>query len=112
MTARKSDQIIHATRALERFEHHAREHLAIADGDLGKIHIDAHSLHYDFLHHGLDFPSSIFARAVLLALFTSSAFWPFHPFYEEQPHVLDRDHRLVGEGLDQLDLFLGESSRL
>ena len=26
----------------------------------------------------------------------------------EQPHVLDRDHRLVGEGLDQLDLFFGE----
>ena len=23
----------------------------------------------------------------------------------EQPHVLDRDHRLVGEGLDQLDLL-------
>jgi hypothetical protein len=26
----------------------------------------------------------------------------------EQPYVLDRDHRLVGEGLDQLDLFLSE----
>ena len=26
----------------------------------------------------------------------------------EQPHVLDRDHGLVGEGGDQLDLFLGE----
>ena len=26
----------------------------------------------------------------------------------EQPHVLDRDHRLVGEGLDQLDLLIGE----
>jgi len=26
----------------------------------------------------------------------------------EQPRVLDRDHRLVGEGLDQLDLLLGE----
>ena len=25
----------------------------------------------------------------------------------EQPHVLDRDHRLVGEGLDQLDLLFG-----
>ena len=24
----------------------------------------------------------------------------------EQPHVLDRDHRLVGEGLDELDLAL------
>ena len=23
----------------------------------------------------------------------------------EQPHVLDRDHRLVGEGRDQLDLL-------
>ena len=26
----------------------------------------------------------------------------------EQPHVLDGDHRLVGEGLDQLDLPFGE----
>ena len=26
----------------------------------------------------------------------------------EQPHVLDRDHRLVGEGFEQLDLLLGE----
>ena len=26
----------------------------------------------------------------------------------EQAHVLDRDHRLVGEGLDQLDLLVGE----
>ena len=26
----------------------------------------------------------------------------------EQPNILDRDHRLVGEGLDQLDLFFGE----
>ena len=28
--------------------------------------------------------------------------------FVEQPHVLDRDHRLVGEGLDQLDLLIGE----
>ena len=26
----------------------------------------------------------------------------------EQPHVLDGDHRLVGEGLDQLDLLVGK----
>ena len=26
----------------------------------------------------------------------------------EQPHVLDRDHRLVGEGRDELDLLVGE----
>ena len=26
----------------------------------------------------------------------------------EQPHILDRDHRLVGEGRDQLDLLVGE----
>ncbi|HTO90073.1 MAG TPA: hypothetical protein VMJ70_02980, partial [Candidatus Sulfotelmatobacter sp.] len=26
----------------------------------------------------------------------------------EQPHVLDRDHRLVGEDLEQRDLLLGE----
>ena len=30
----------------------------------------------------------------------------------EQAHVLDRDHRLVGEGLDELDLALGERARL
>ena len=35
-----------------------------------------------------------FARALLLCL--------------EQPHVLDRDHRLVGEGLSQLDLLVSE----
>ena len=34
------------------------------------------------------------ARALLLRL--------------EQPRVLDGDHRLIGEGLDQLDLLLGE----
>ena len=28
--------------------------------------------------------------------------------FVEQPHVLDRDHRLVGEGRHQLDLLLGE----
>jgi hypothetical protein len=31
-----------------------------------------------------------------------------HLHLVEQPHVFDRDHRLVGEGLDQLDLLLGE----
>ena len=30
----------------------------------------------------------------------------------EQPHVLDRDHRLVGEGRDQLDLLVGEGPDL
>ena len=29
-------------------------------------------------------------------------------FCLEQPRVLDRDDRLVSEGLDQLDLLLGE----
>ena len=28
--------------------------------------------------------------------------------FVEQAHVLDRDHRLVGEGGDQLDLLVGE----
>ena len=28
----------------------------------------------------------------------------------EQPHILDGDHRLVGEGFDQLDLTRGEGS--
>ncbi len=28
----------------------------------------------------------------------------------EQPHVLDGDHRLVGEGLDQFDLLVGKWS--
>ena len=31
--------------------------------------------------------------------------------FVEQPHVLDRDHRLVGEGRDQLDLLVGERPR-
>ena len=30
----------------------------------------------------------------------------------EQPHVLDRDHRLVGESGDQLDLLIGERAHL
>ncbi len=30
----------------------------------------------------------------------------------EQPHVLDRDHRLVGEGLEQRDLVVGEPAGL
>ena len=30
----------------------------------------------------------------------------------EQPHVLDRDHRLVGEGFKQLDLRRGEGTHL
>src|SRR5262249_31179162 len=30
----------------------------------------------------------------------------------EQPHVLDRDHRLIREGGDQLDLLVGKRSRL
>ena len=28
--------------------------------------------------------------------------------FVDQPRILDRDHRLVGEGADQLDLPLGE----
>ena len=28
--------------------------------------------------------------------------------FVEQPHVLDRDHRLVGEGLEQVDPLVGE----
>ena len=28
----------------------------------------------------------------------------------EQPHVLDGDHRLIGEGFEQRDLFIGERS--
>ena len=30
----------------------------------------------------------------------------------EQPHVLNRDHRLVGEGGGELDLLIGERARL
>ena len=30
----------------------------------------------------------------------------------EQPHVLDRDNRLVGEGLEQCDLLVRNASRL
>ena len=30
----------------------------------------------------------------------------------EQPHILDRDHRLVGEGLEQLDLAVRKQARL
>ena len=30
----------------------------------------------------------------------------------EQPRVLDRDHGLVGEGRDQLDLLVGERPHL
>ena len=30
----------------------------------------------------------------------------------EQPHVLDGDHRLIGEGFEQLDLRRGEGAHL
>ena len=30
----------------------------------------------------------------------------------EEPHILDGDHRLVGEGLEQLDVMIGECSGL
>ena len=30
----------------------------------------------------------------------------------EQPHVLDRDHRLVGEGFEKLDLRRGKGAHL
>ena len=33
-------------------------------------------------------------------------------FRLKQAHVLDRDHRLVGEVCDQLDLFVGEGLHL
>ena len=30
----------------------------------------------------------------------------------EQPHVLDRDHRLIGESFEELDLRRGEGAHL
>src|SRR5262249_62211025 len=30
--------------------------------------------------------------------------------FVEQPHILNRDHSLIGKGLDQLDLLVGEWS--
>ena len=30
----------------------------------------------------------------------------------EQPHVLDRDHSLIGEGLQKSDLFVGRRDEL
>ena len=30
----------------------------------------------------------------------------------EQPHVLDRDNGLIGEGLEERDLLVGEGARL
>ena len=37
---------------------------------------------------------------------------PVAPEFLEQPHVLDGDHRLIGEGLEQGDLPLGEGPNL
>ena len=34
------------------------------------------------------------------------------PCVVEEPHILDGDHRLVGEGLEQLDVMIGECSGL
>src|SRR5262249_29662789 len=45
---------------------------------------------------------------LLLQRFTEIARARLH--LVEQPYVLDRNHRLVGEGLDQLDLFVGKWS--
>src|SRR6266567_4063541 len=45
-------------------------------------------------------------RGLLLQRFTQLAAAGLH--LVEQANILDRDHRLVGEGRDQLDLLIGE----
>ena len=47
-------------------------------------------------------------RISLVAVCCSNALLEFL----EQPHVLDGDHRLVGEGFEELDLRRGEGAHL
>ena len=47
-------------------------------------------------------------RISLVAVCCSNDFFEFL----EQPHVLDGDHRLVGEGFEKLDLRRGEGAHL
>ena len=47
-------------------------------------------------------------RISLVAVCCSNRFLEFL----EQPHVLDGDHRLVGEGFEQLDLRRSEGAHL
>ena len=49
-------------------------------------------------------------RGLLLQRFREVAGLRLH--LVEQPHVLDRDHGLVGEGLQQLDVMVGEGAGL
>ena len=85
------------------------DHTAIGSGELDRV---AH----DGAEHGLEIQS----RADRLADFAQRFQFPNRPRqlarprlqFLEQPHVLDGDHCLVGEGFEQLDLFVGERSNL
>ena len=60
----------------------------------------------DVSRRARDDPQNIAGRRLVLERLGQFARTRLH--LVEQPHVLDRDHRLVGEGGDQLDLLVGE----
>ncbi len=85
--------------------------VAEQDAELGRA--DAHRVFQHGLEHGLelaggarDHAQHLGGRGLLLQRLGELA--RSRLLGLEQPHVLDRDHRLVGEGRDQLDLLVGE----
>ena len=96
--------------------HHGRRshHVAVGQGDADRrIGEQLQSALHDSVEHGLgigqraaDDLQDLGGRGLLLQRFGQLRGPRLHLF--EQPHVLDRDDGLVGEGLDELDLLLGE----
>ena len=81
----------------------------IGAGELGRLGDDGvqHGLQVE---RGVDRLADLAERAQLLDRLRKFARARLH--LVEQPHVLDRDHCLVGEGCDQLDLLVGERPHL
>ena len=70
-------------------------------------------------HMSRGISATVLARANIvgeLAMTPGSRSWPFaaptSPSALEQPHVLDRDYHLVGEGFQQFDLRRGKGAHL
>src|SRR5713101_6484792 len=81
-----------------------------AEGSIAQPHGASDDRVEDRLHIGLrpaDDAQDLSGRRLLLERLGEIAV--AHPQLREQPHVLDGDDRLVGEGLDERDLLLIES---
>ena len=81
------------------------DHAGLGAGKLGRLGDDRvqHGLQVE---RGVDRLGDVAERAQLLDRLRELARARLH--LVEQPHVLDRDHRLIGKRSDQLDLLVGE----